>query len=191
MFVLIISLLFIILKPVCACLNDMVCLQLLLHFKLHGKYWFVICFFLSHLKHVEVPGPGIKPESQQQPRSMQSQWWFLDPLCHKGTLCTLLFDGHLNRSQFLTTTKKMTHSTPFCTSNYLCAKFLQELYPGIKLLENMFIFNFLDIANDFQNSCINLHSTQQQTRFSLLYSLTVYICGLFQGYVMQLIIVLM
>ena len=42
-------------------------------------------YFQPHPKHVEVPGPGIKPAPQQQCEPQQWQRWILNPLSHKGT----------------------------------------------------------------------------------------------------------
>ena len=37
------------------------------------------------LQHVEVPGPRIRPEPQQQPESQQRHHWLLNRLCYQGT----------------------------------------------------------------------------------------------------------
>ena len=41
-----------------------------------------VCLFL-HLRHMEVPGLGIKPMPQQKPKPLHLQRWILSPLCHK------------------------------------------------------------------------------------------------------------
>ena len=46
---------------------------------------FMYLFFRPCAQHVEVPGPGIKPVPQQQPKLLYWQCWILNPLCPKGT----------------------------------------------------------------------------------------------------------
>ena len=41
--------------------------------------------YVCILKHVEVPGPGIKPMPQLYPEPQQWQCQSLNPLCHQGT----------------------------------------------------------------------------------------------------------
>ena len=45
---------------------------------------FVITFFWPCPRHVEVPGLGNEPMSQQQPKPLQWQCQILNPLYHKG-----------------------------------------------------------------------------------------------------------
>ena len=46
---------------------------------------FLLSFLWPHLKHVEVPKPGIKSAPQQQPKPLQWHSQILNLLSHKGT----------------------------------------------------------------------------------------------------------
>ena len=48
-------------------------------------------FFWSCLQHIEIPGPGIKPVPQYQPKLLQWQHWILNTLCHVGTSAWIFF----------------------------------------------------------------------------------------------------
>ena len=61
--------------------------------------FFFFFFFLPCLQHAEVPGPGIKPMPQQQPKPLQWQHEILSPLCHKGTPESLKHYAHSEWSQ--------------------------------------------------------------------------------------------
>ena len=52
---------------------------------INGSIQETSCLFWLCLQHVEVPGPSIKPEPQQQPKLLQWQCQILNPLCHKRT----------------------------------------------------------------------------------------------------------
>ena len=45
-----------------------------------------LMFFWPHLWHVEVPGPGMKPEPQLQPTPQLQQCQIFNLLCHRGLL---------------------------------------------------------------------------------------------------------
>ena len=47
-------------------------------------------FFWLHLWHVEVPGPGIEPTPQQQPKLQQWQCWIPNLLSYKGAPFTVV-----------------------------------------------------------------------------------------------------
>ena len=56
--------------------------------KCTGHFFFF--FFLGPcLQHVEVPRPGVEPETHQGLELLQWQWQTLNPLSHKGTLYSL------------------------------------------------------------------------------------------------------
>ena len=46
---------------------------------------FILFSFWLRPRHVEIPGPGIEPVSQQQPELLQGQCQVLNPLHHQGT----------------------------------------------------------------------------------------------------------
>ena len=58
-------------------------LKLVLQFYRHSSELFFS--FFDHAQHVEVLGPGIELELQQQPEPLQQQCWILNPMHHKGT----------------------------------------------------------------------------------------------------------
>ena len=69
-------------------------------------------FLWTHLRHVEVPGPDIKPTLQLQPAPQLQQHWFLNPLSYKGipSILFFAFKAILRRSHRCKTVKK-AHST--------------------------------------------------------------------------------
>ena len=46
---------------------------------------FLFIYFWLYLWHAEVPGPGIEPMPQQQPKLQQWPPWILNPLSYQGT----------------------------------------------------------------------------------------------------------
>ena len=60
-----------------------------------------VSFFGSTHSIIEVPGPGIKPVSQQQPKLLQWQCWIRNLLCHKVTPGLLLHIASSLGSTFL------------------------------------------------------------------------------------------
>ena len=73
-------------------LNHVLLMNACTHARTHaleGKYFGIkgctLFIFGFTLWHVEVPGPGIKPVPQQQPKPLKWHHQILNPLSHKGT----------------------------------------------------------------------------------------------------------
>uniref|UniRef100_A0A8D0S3D8 G-protein coupled receptors family 1 profile domain-containing protein n=1 Tax=Sus scrofa TaxID=9823 RepID=A0A8D0S3D8_PIG len=122
-----------------------VCVYTHIHTYIHTYIYTLICvscFVLFQLplslsfspsllypQHVEVPGPGTKPTSQQWPKSLQRQCWILNLLYHKTTLNYLFF---FNRCPIFEP-QNLTHVSEFLLMGLSDDPELQALLFGLFL----------------------------------------------------------
>ena len=99
-----------------------------------------ICLFVYFwlcLQHVEVPGPGIKPSSQQLPELLQWQYWILNLIHHRRTPMCVFYVPH--------SCKKLLESLAFMKTMFYQKHFVISCHGVCKELWLLTFSHFLPV----------------------------------------------